>query len=195
MAPEQARSEKRLTTAVDVYALGGVLYALLTGRPPFKAGTTLDDPGEGGDRRPRRHRRSLQPKAPADLETICLKCLRKEPGRRYASASELADDLDRFLNGEPIQARASTVWERAFKWAKRRPARAALLAVSAAASVLLVAVVFWHHGQMVRANDGLKAEKVKAERAAETAQDNAAQSRGVRHAAGRPSFGLRRRQF
>jgi eukaryotic-like serine/threonine-protein kinase len=172
MAPEQARGEKRLTTAADVYSLGGVLYALLTGRPPFKAETMLDTLAQVATDDPVPPRR-LQPKAAADLETICLKCLRKEPGRRYASASELADDLDRFLNDEPIQARASAVWERAFKWARRRPTRAALLAVSFAASLILVGIVLWHQWQMVRANESLRTEKAKAEQAAETAQDNA----------------------
>jgi eukaryotic-like serine/threonine-protein kinase len=172
MAPEQARSEKRLTTATDVYGLGSVLYALLTGRPPFREETVLDTLARVTTDNPTPPRR-IRPKAPTDLETICLKCLRKEPGRRYASASELAEDLERYLNDEPIQARASTAWERAFKWARRRPARAALLAVSAAASLLLVAIILWHQWQMVRANEGLKAEKAKAERAAETAQDNA----------------------
>jgi serine/threonine protein kinase len=172
MAPEQARGEKRLTTAADVYALGGVLYALLTGRPPFKAATVLDTLAQVVTDDPAPPRR-LQPKAPADLETICLKCLRKEPGRRYASASELAEDLDRFLNDEPIQARASTVWERGFKWARRRPAPAALLTVSAAASLILAVIVFWHQWRMVQANKSLMVEKAKAEQAAETAQDNA----------------------
>jgi eukaryotic-like serine/threonine-protein kinase len=172
MAPEQARGEKRLTTAADVYALGGVLYALLTGRPPFKAATVLDTLAQAVTDDPTPPRR-LRPKAPADLETICLKCLRKEPGRRYASASELADDLDRFLKDEPIQARASTVWERAFKWARRRPARAALLTVSFAASLILAGIVLWHQWQMVQANESLRAEKAKAVQAAETAQGNA----------------------
>jgi serine/threonine protein kinase len=168
MAPEQARGEKRLTTAADVYALGGVLYALLTGRPPFRGATGLviqkvltEEPTPPSKERPG---------VPRDLETICLKCLRKEPGRRYASASELETDLGRFLNDEPIQARASTVWERAVKWARRQPAAAALLGVILAGSFSLVLIVFWHQLQMMRANESLSSEKTKAVQAADEAK-------------------------
>jgi WD40 repeat protein len=129
MAPEQAGGQTRgLTTAVDVYSLGAILYALLTGRAPFTAETTMetllavlnDEPAP-----PRRWR----PDLPSDLEIICLKCLRKEPARRYSSAGDLADDLERFLAGEPIRARAIGRGERLVKWVHRRPAAAALLGV------------------------------------------------------------------
>jgi hypothetical protein len=89
--------------------------------------------------------RQLNPEVPRDLETICLKCLEKEPARRYASAGELAGDLRRFLDDEPIQARPTPAWERAWKWGKRRPAIVALLGVSLAAIVAVVLLIVWHN--------------------------------------------------
>jgi WD40 repeat protein/tRNA A-37 threonylcarbamoyl transferase component Bud32 len=137
MAPEQARAEKSLSVASDVYSLGAVLYECLTGRPPFHADTPLDTLLQVIEQEAPRPS-SLRGGIDRDLETICLKCLNKASGRRYASAEALAEDLERWLAGEPIQARPASGGERLLKWAKRRPTAAALAAVSVLALALLI---------------------------------------------------------
>ncbi len=141
MAPEQARGHSRnVEPTADVYALGAILYEMLTGRPPFKAETAMETVRQVLDDDPVTPSR-LVPRVPRDVETICLKCLNKEPGKRYASAEHLADDLSRYLQGEPIEARPVSFITRTTKWAHRRPLAAAswvvalLLAFSAAAGL------------------------------------------------------------
>jgi WD40 repeat protein/serine/threonine protein kinase len=138
MAPEQAQGKgKEVGPAADIYALGAVLYECLTGRPPFVAESAMDTLVQVISDEPVPPRQ-LNSKVPADLETVCLKCLHKEPAKRYASAGDLAEDLRRFLASEPIRARRISPWERAGKWAKRRPAAAALVAVSGLTTLALV---------------------------------------------------------
>jgi serine/threonine protein kinase len=139
MAPEQAGGQsKEVGPAADIYALGAILYEMLTGRPPFQAATALDAVRRVLGEEPVPPSR-VNVLLPRDLETICLKCLQKEPQRRYASAAALADDLRRFQTGEPILARPVGRWEQLRRWCRHNPALAALVGLSAV-SVLLLAV-------------------------------------------------------
>jgi serine/threonine protein kinase len=144
MAPEQARPNCPVGPAADVYALGAILYELLVGRPPFLAETTLDTLLQVVSAEPVPVR-LLQPGVPRDLETICHKCLHKEPAQRYQSAADLADDLARFLADRPVLARPVGRLERARRWCARNPLAALLLAglLLSLTSGLAASTVLW----------------------------------------------------
>lgn len=152
MAPEQATGvTKSIGPACDIYSLGAIFFEMLTGRPPFYDPDPVETILQVISDEPIAIRR-LSPNVPRDLETICHKCLEKQPKKRYASAGELADDLERFLSNQPILARPTPVWERAFKWTKRRPGTAGMIAV-----VVTAVIIIFSYG--VRKNRQLAAQR------------------------------------
>ncbi len=165
MPPEQTSDAAQLAgPASDVYSLGAVLYTALAGRPPFQAASLLDTLKQVLEREPVPLRR-LDSTIPHDLETITLKCLEKPPGHRYPSARALADELARYLSGEPILARPVGAAERAYRWCRRKPVVAGLAAIVAVLAVALAV------GGMI-ANGSLRASLARAEAAEEEAQTN-----------------------
>jgi serine/threonine-protein kinase len=173
MSPEQASGTRRgVTTATDVYGLGAVLYALLSGRPPFRGETVIETLEQVRKQSPEPLSK-FNLKVPRDLEVIALKCLDKDPARRYGSAHELAQDLDRFVGGEPILARRTGLWERAGMWARRKPAVAGLVAASMIAAVasagLAVAVPLYVRTK--NAEQVAVEQRTSAQRAAERAEN------------------------
>jgi serine/threonine-protein kinase len=170
MAPEQAQGKPQAVgPGTDIYALGAILYELLTGRPPFRGETAAETVQQVLFQEPVAPSR-LNAKVPRDLETICLKCLRKETQRRYASGAALADDLQRYLRGEPIVARPTGRLERLGKWVRRRPSQAAMLAASLLAAVALVAAGLWFVAQEARQREAAEADLKEVTRLRDSAR-------------------------
>jgi WD40 repeat protein len=168
MAPEQTRGGKHAGPPADLYTLGAILYELVTGRPPFKAATVLETLDLVRSAEPVSPRR-LQPGLPRDLETVCLKCLEKEPARRYTSAGALAEDLRRFLDGEPIRARSTTAAEQLWKWCRRNRGVATASATAAGLLVFLAigaSLAAWKNQQ------AWSAEAKQRERAEERSRES-----------------------
>jgi serine/threonine-protein kinase len=174
MAPEQALGKSReLGRAADTYSLGAILYELLTGRPPFRAETAAETLQQVISQEPVPPTR-LNAAVPRDAETICLKCLEKQPDCRYSSAAALADDLHRFQRGDPIAARPVRVQERLVRWMRRNPTQAALVGTVLALFVLALGGGLWLERQ--------RAERL-AERASREARAGEAIEAALEHAA------------
>jgi WD40 repeat protein len=169
MAPEQAGGKaKEVGPPADVYALGAILYALLTGQPPFRGATPADTLRQVLDDEPIPPRR-LRPDVPRDLESIALKCLEKRPGQRYARAEDLADDLQRFLAYRPTRARPIGVWSRAARWCRWHRAASALFAVGAVVLAALTAGTYLHTRQLREHEEAMLASAQRERAAAATA--------------------------
>jgi len=173
MAPEQAEGRsKKVGPAADGYSLGAILYEALTGRPPFLGDTQIETLRLVSTTEPVPPRQS-RPDVPPDVETICLKCLQKEPAKRYASAQALADDLRRFLDGRPIVARPVGLWERSWRWCSRNPLVAGLAGAVVATLFLGTTISIW---QAVRVTGAQRAARL-AEAATQKVRDSAERSR------------------
>jgi serine/threonine-protein kinase len=167
MAPEQALGRaSAIGPAVDIYGLGGVLYEILTGQPPFEGLTASETIQKVISEEPVAPSR-LNAQVPRDLETICLKCLHKNPARRYASAQDLADDLHRFVDGKPVLARPVGVVERAMKWVRRRPAAALLIGALLVLLGAAAGIGIWLHQQEAERQAALAQRERQAREAIE----------------------------
>ncbi len=184
MPPEQAAGRSdQVGPAADIYSLGAVLYCLLTGRPPFQAATALETLKQVQERDPVPPRQ-LNPGVPRDLETITLKCLQKQPSKRYLTAQDLGSDLRRYLNGEPILARPVRRVEKAWRWCRRKPAAAGLIA----ATVLLILGTFAGALWWIQNRTASELQRQQAERDITLALDEADRQLAELHAILRDPF-------
>ncbi|HEY1381114.1 MAG TPA: serine/threonine-protein kinase, partial [Gemmataceae bacterium] len=181
MAPEQARGRTAAVgPAVDVYALGAILYECLTGRPPFRGESDVETLQQVCDLDPVPPRR-LRPAVPRDLETVCLKCLEKEPGRRYASAAELADDLRRVVDGRPVAARPVGPLGKLRRWARRKPVVAGLAAALVASLGVGAAAVGREYRRAEAERDAAVAERDRTGRLLDQARTSLGEMIGLGH--------------
>jgi len=155
MSPEQVRQSSGVTVASDVYSLGATLYALLIGSPPFQGATSVETFRQIMEDQPVSPRKT-RPTIPRDLDTICRKCLEKDPQKRYADAEKLAEDLRWFLAGMPIKGRPTPRWERAYLWARRKPAVAGLTFALTLVGFVAVYVWVWQYFQNLKALDQIR---------------------------------------
>lgn len=169
IAPEQAAGDKSLTTAVDIYSLGAIFYELLTGRQPFRADTPLKTLRQVVEHEPIRPS-SINGQVERDLETICLKCLRKNPSERYSSAEALAEDLERWLRREPILAQRTSGWERTLKWARRHKALTAFCLLALISPVVIIGVLVVTEENVRRERNNALDSEQKAKAAASRAE-------------------------
>jgi serine/threonine-protein kinase len=209
MAPEQAAGKPHVGPAADIYSLGAILYEMLTGRPPFRAETALETQRQVVSEEPVPPSR-LNARVPRDLETICLKCLRKDPSHRYAAASALADDLERFSEGRPIRARPLWLGARVWRWSRRNPSSAALVVTAIIVLGATLSGGFWLQQQQanrraqaaLREGEQQQAMKAALDEAAKLEkQDRWPEARAVLESGlhvldsgGQPSFGAPLRQ-
>jgi serine/threonine protein kinase len=179
MAPEQAAGRaEEITAAADVYALGAIFYETLTGRPPFVGDSALDTLRQVQEREPVSPRQ-FDERLPLDVETICLKCLEKDPVRRYAGAGELADELRRFLSGVPIHARPVSSAHHAWRWCRRKPVLATMLSIIALLLAALASGGTWFGWRQSELRKMAVAESSKAQAAEALAERSAEEATAV----------------
>jgi serine/threonine-protein kinase len=193
MPPEQALGQAPVTTAADVYSLGAILYELLTGRPPFRMPTGLGTLLEVLERDPEPPHRYC-PGLDRDLEVICLKCLEKDPGQRYATAGSLADDLQRYLNREPIQARPVGRVERLYRWCRREPLLAGLSAAIVLSISVSMGLVVWQWQRAETERATAQQERGRAEQKQAEAEKHADAEKRQRNLADRHAAEVERQK-